>query len=187
MINPIEYVEDIIIIQQKAWANYPFTYRPESSPESMRKIINKWQDYLVFGAFKLDTYKLSGYALIKEHDKWANFDMLKVLPEYERLAINAAIVAAICEHYNARLGKDFYISDGERNIIHITAFQDYLEKYFGFRKSYCKLNILYKKPVGLCIKTLWPLRNVLKKFNSKSLFNKINAVLLMESIRQSQR
>lgn len=46
------------------------------------------------------------------------------------------MVARILEDNNDRLNKGFYINDGARSIRHETAFQDYLEKYFGFRKAY---------------------------------------------------
>jgi hypothetical protein len=187
VINPVEYVEEIIQIQWLAWAEYPIAYRPESNPENLRKGIDKWQKYCVFGAFSVESNQLSGYALISEHENWANFAVLKVVPECEKLAINAAIVAAICDHYYARLGNGFYISDGERNIVHITAFQDYLAKYFDFRKAYCKLNILYKKPVGLCVKILMPFGKLIKKLEAKPFFNKASAILFMESISQSKR
>lgn len=141
-IDPVEHVEDIIMIQQLAWANYPVAYRPELNPESLRKNIVKYRNYRVFGAFSVESNYLSGYALITEYEDWANFATLKVIPECERLAINAAMVAAICEYYNDRLENGFYISDGERNIVHITAFLDYLAKYFEFRKAYCKLNLM---------------------------------------------
>lgn len=187
MIDPVEHVEDIIRIQRLAWANYPVAFRPESNPEGLRKGIDKWRNYCTFGAFSVELNQLSGYALISEHENWANFAVLKVIPECEKLAINAAIVAAICEHYNDRLGDSFYISDGERNIVHITAFQDYLAKYFNFRKAYCKLNLKYKKPIGLCVKVLMPFRLLIKKLDTKPLFSKASAILLMESISQGQR
>lgn len=187
VIDPVKHVEDIIRIQRLAWANYPVAYRPESNPEGLRKGIDKWRNYCAFGAFSVESNQLSGYALISEHENWANFAVLKVIPVCERLAINAAIVAAICEHYNARLGNGFYISDGERNIVHITAFQDYLAKYFDFRKAYCKLNLKYKKPIGLCVKVLMPFRKLIKELDAKPLFGKVSAILLMESISQGQR
>jgi hypothetical protein len=186
VIDPVEYVEDIIRIQQLAWANYPAAYKPESSP-SLRKRIDKWRSYCVFGAFRGESNELSGYALIRENESWANFAVLKVVPECERLAINAAMVAAILEYYNDRFENGFYISDGERNIVHVTAFQNYLVKYFDFRKAYCKLNLLYRKPVGLYVKVLMPFRKLIKKFNTNPLFSKVSSVLLMESIIQSQR
>ena len=50
----------------------------------------------------------------------------------------------IKEEFSQKIGKNFYICDGERNILHETSFQNYLEKYFGFRKAYCKLNLKYR-------------------------------------------
>lgn len=63
--------------------------------------------------------------------------------------------------------------------VHEIHFQDWLEKYFQFRKAYCVLHIEYRKPIGIVIKILYPFRELLKKKNS-GLLKKINAILLME-------
>lgn len=68
------------------------------------------------------------------------------------------MVAAVVEDYNDRLGKNFYINDGARSISHETNFQDYLEKYFGFRKAYCKLHVAYNRRIKLVVKVLFPFR-----------------------------
>lgn len=88
----------------------------------------------------------------------------------------------ILEHYNDRLSKEFYIVDGERNILHETAFQNYLEKYFGFRKAYCKLHIQYRRGVGVIVRILFPFRKLIGRMN----FNKaklVSGVLRMEEFR----
>ncbi len=73
------------------------------------------------------------------------------------------MVARILEDNNDSLNKGFYINDGARSIRHETAFQDYLEKYFGFRKAYCKLHIAYRFPVNIAVKLLYPFRKKIKK------------------------
>ena len=73
-----------------------------------------------------------------------------------------------------------YVCDGARNINHETAYQDYLEKYFGFRKAYCKLNIAYNPKIGWIVKCLYPLRGIFKKFDSIKIVHLINGVLKME-------
>ena len=58
----------------------------------------------------------------------------RVKPKYEKYQINAALVEHLLTEYEIKLKKsNFYVLDGERSIRHETAFQDYLEKYFGFR------------------------------------------------------
>ena len=41
---------------------------------------------------------------------------LKTIPKYEKLQINAAIIAVALENINHELNNGFYICDGERNI-----------------------------------------------------------------------
>lgn len=186
-IDPTLYVEDIIRIQELAWAQYPKAYRPQINQEKTRNDVVKWKQSLVFGAFGIDDGVLHAYALLDVHQDWADFAVLKAEPECERLSINAAIIAGICEHFNDRLGNGFYICDGERNIVHETAFQNYLIKYFGFRKAYCRLNIAYRKPVGLVVKILYPFRNTISHWKNNSLLHKISAILTMESYSKSER
>lgn len=55
------------------------------------------------------------------------------------------------------------------------------EKYFDFRKVYAKLNIRYRRGIGLIVFGLYPFRKTIKKLNA-GIFKKIYAVLLMEEI-----
>ena len=75
-----------------------------------------------------------------------------------------------------------YISDGSRSINHETAFQDYLEKYFGFRKAYCKLHIAYNPKVKWLIKLLYTFRKILINLDGIGAIHQVNVVLRMEKI-----
>lgn len=69
-------------------------------------------------------------------------------------------------------------------MLHETNFQDYLIRYFGFRKCYADLNIVYKGYIKFIIFLIYPFRNVFK--NSHNIFfKKIHTVLLLESIRRN--
>lgn len=96
------------------------------------------------------------------------------------------MVAGIVEDYNDRIGKNFYINDGARSISHETAFQDYLEKYFGFRKAYCKIHIAYNPSIKLVIKMLFPFRKMLRRFDEVGFVHQINSVLYMEELCRSK-
>ena len=90
------------------------------------------------------------------------------------------MVAGIVEWY-VHLGRDgSYLCDGARNVSHQTCFQDFLIKYFGFRRAYCKLNIKYRPIVGFAVKLLFPFRSILKdSHNSK--IRMVSSVLKMEA------
>ena len=188
VIDSSAYVDDIIEIQEKVWMNYPKAYRPTFNADDIRRKVPEWNKYITFGAFDVESDKLHGYARLEEHVDWVNFMVLKSDPSREKHAINAALVAGICEHYNSKLSKEFYICDGERNIVHQTAFQDYLIKYFSFRRAYCKLNIVYRAPLNVIVKLLYPFRKIIKEVSKESkLISIIDAVLLMEEISRADR
>lgn len=127
------------------------------------------------------TGELCGYSIINEHTDWAGFSVQKMKPAFEKYQINVTLVYGILERYNSKLGCNFYICDGERNILHETAFQEYLKKYFEFRKAFCKLNLVYRKPIGVAVAVLMPFRKVLNRFDSIPLIHKVNGVLQMEA------
>ena len=79
-----------------------------------------------------------------------------------------------------------YICDGARSISHETNFQDYLEKYFGFRKAYCKLHIAYNPRVKWIVKMLFPFRKMLHRFDQIGFVHQINSVLYMEELCRSE-
>ena len=94
------------------------------------------------------------------------------------------MVARILEDNNDSLNKGFYINDGASSIRHETAFQDYLEKYFGFRKAYCTLHLKYRWYVAVVINVLKPFEEVLLKFDNNKWIHQINGIYKMERYRR---
>lgn len=181
-INPLEYVNELFRVQVCALESWPKKYRPNIQKEDFEKDVTKWNDDIVYGGFSRETNELCGFAYLKVYPKHLEFSVLRVNPETERIGINAAMVYGILEDYDKRLEKEFYICDGARSIRHETAFQDYLEKYFGFRKAYCKLKILYRFPLNIMVKILFPFR---KKINNESKIGSLLcAILKMEEFHR---
>ena len=75
-----------------------------------------------------------------------------------------------------------YICDGQRNILHATAFQTYLEKYFMFRKAFCALHVSYNPKIKLFINLIFPLREIISKFESIKIIGQLSALLRFEEI-----
>lgn len=138
----------------------------------------------MIAVFKEDG-KVCGYSAIKKFDTWYNFFMQKTNPAYEKYEINAALVYGVLEYYEDQIKAGKYICDGERNISHDTKFQDYLEKYFEFRKAYCHLHVTYDPKLKWIIKALYPFRNTLRKFDKKDIVHKVNSVLMMEDLMRN--
>lgn len=180
IINANEYTEELYDVTVEAYRQYPKKYRPIIEHDAFIKGVESWRNYKVFGAFYKESNRLCGYAWIAIHDSYVDFACMKVDPEYERYGINAAIVFRIVDLFNQRLNKEFYICDGARSSVHETNFQNYLEKYFGFRKAYCKLKMKYRFPVGVIVRVLYPWRKKIK--NKGKFFSKVSSVLFYEEI-----
>lgn len=186
-IVPKDFAEELFEVTLAAYSGWPEKYRPHIDRESFFISIERWKWYKVLGIFHIEEKKLCGYALLSKQGLCVEFNVLRVNPQYERSGANAAAVAAILEIHEKFLSNGGYICDGARSIAHETAFQDYLEKYFDFRKAYCKLNIKYNPKIGWAIKLLYPLRKRLLKVDHISKIHQINAVLKMEEISRGER
>lgn len=182
IIDPNLYINDIISIHIEAYKEYPAHYRPTVDAEKLESEIKRWNvNYVTFGAFSKDTNQLCGFAMIIPEKQYANFAMLKVKPCCERKGINASIVAGVLEFYNEKINKGYYICDGERALFHETNFQDYLIKYFGFRKAYAKLHVKFRFPVSIIVWLLRPFKTAIKKKNS-AIMKKIYVILLYDEL-----
>ena len=183
VIDPQDYCDAMIDIQIEKLKTYPEKYRP--SLERSRWDFKSWNG-TYFGAFRKDedgvATELCGFSLLSCGKKQIYFSLQTVLPEKERDGINAALVDGILTHFQKELSSGMYICDGARNLYHETYFQDYLEKYFGFRKAYCKLHIVYRPCVRWVIPILYVFRNFFKRLDHISVIHSINAVMRMEEI-----
>lgn len=182
IINSKTFCDEVYRVTVEAYKGWPEKYRPTVNKNDINKLIEFWKVSTVFGGFEKASGKLMAYAVLTEYENYIEFSILRAVPEAEKLGINAAMVAGILNNYSEKLNKGIYINDGARAIMHETAFQDYLEKYFGFRKAYCKLNIAYRGIVGIIVKCLYPFRNMIS--SKSSIGTKIKAVLKMEEIRR---
>lgn len=183
VINPCEYKEELYRVQTAAFSAYPSKYRPSVVKGKFLMEVEDWVKYDVFGAFFKETNELAGYALLKaRNDSFLELSVLKTAPSLERYAINAALVYGILSHYEEFLRSGGIICDGSRSINHETHFQDYLEKYFGFRKAYCYLHVQYNPKIKWLINGLFPLRKTLDSFDGIGIIHSINSVLKMEEI-----
>lgn len=184
-INPVEYKKQIYRIQEAAYSKYPEKYRPTVNRENLFEEIDKWTFYKFYGAFNIESKQLAGYALLNRKENYISYAVQKVMPQYESLAINAALVNKVLIDHKEFLENDGYICDGARNILHETRFQDYLEKYFGFRKAYCKLHVQYRPIIKFLVNILFPFRKYLYNLDNYSFIHKINGIMKMEEIVRS--
>ena len=186
--NVSAYAEQLFEITCDAYEDYPKAYRPFIERESYISSVKKWTGYDVYGAFSKEDGLLKAWARLKPYKQYSNFEMMKSLRAQEKLGVNAALINGILMDYNSRLADNsYYICDGARSVNHETAFQDYLEKYFGFRKAYCKLHIEYAHKMRFVVKLLFPLRGGLRHIHSKGIIHNINSILQMEEIVRQEK
>ena len=185
VIDPVENAKAILHVYKQAISSYPAYSRPMVNDDMFLADIYKWSNRTVFGAFYKETKMLCGYAYLYESADCAELAVVKSIPDYEKLQVNAAIMYEILHYYEYHLEKDYYIVDGERNILHSTAFQDYLEKYFGFRKAYCKLHLIFRKDVKMVLMFLQPFSPLLRKCTKVGIVRKICALLTMNNIARN--
>lgn len=186
-IEPTNYADELYNVQIAAYSAYPEKYRPTVDKQKFLSSVQHWDCYVCVGAFDRESNKLCGYALFsKESDNYVDFKVMRANPECEKNGVNAALVEGILRCFHSFLTHGGYICDGARSINHETAFQDYLEKYFGFRKAYCKLHITYNPKLKWMIWLIYPIRRFLKKLDGIGIIHSLNAVLKMEEICRNE-
>jgi len=186
-INSKDFAEDFYQITVAAYSKYPDSYRPNIDHDSFIEYIGNCEDYKQYGAFSREDCSLCGYARLERNGNYIDFTVLKTYPNKEKLAINAAIVFKILSDHEDFFKSGGYICDGSRSIQHETAFQDYLEKYFQFRKAYCRLNIIYRPGFKWVINILFPFRGLIKRIRFIGGIHKIQALLKMEEFAKKCR
>ena len=187
-INPMEYIDALFEVQVAAFSVYPSAYRPQNlTKEDLIEDIRTRKNQITYGAFSKKNDALCGYVFIHHHGSYAELLVQKADPKAERDQVNAALVKGVLDDLRDCFDGRFYLVDGERNINHQTNFQEYLIKYFGFRKAYCKLNIAYRPWVGLFIKMMYPFSSMLQNFDDLKYIHMLNALLKMERIARSFR
>lgn len=140
--------------------------------------IDAREDYFVLGAFCNDDGVLAGYVWCHVNGNWITISEQKAIRAYENRGVNAALCHSLCTLYNEKYAHCI-LCDGERNVLHKTAFQDYLIKYFGFRYAYCRLRVVlnprYAIWIRLAMSTLPLYGWLLKRVNPKH-YSKVEAV-----------
>ncbi len=188
IINPADYVKDLYEVSVDSISQYDKAYRNVPTYENFVKYIPTWKKP-TFIAIDNESGEVAGCLNMVEKGKVLLFNMLRVKRKFEGKFVNHALTYHMLEYYKQRLasGEGYYIVDGEKNINHATAFQDFLCKKFQFRKANCKLNLVYRPKIKFVIKMLYPFRKLLKKLDKIKIIHKINGVLVMEEIVRKQK
>ncbi|MCI8748638.1 hypothetical protein EBB54_15495 [Schaedlerella arabinosiphila] len=182
-----EYAEEIYQVLIKANSSYEKQFVKNYNKEKTIKSIAGWPDEIrVWGAFNAEK-QLCAYTSVADKDTFFKIISHKSSPESERYQVNLAILFKVLQDLNSEIGKGKYICNGERTINHKTNFNEYFEKYFHFRKSYCKLNLRYRKGIGIIVSILYPVRKRLEHYSYFRLIQSLNAVMYMNAIMKGDQ
>jgi len=131
-----------------------------------------------WGVFKGDV--LIGYSINWIYDSIeANYSVAKFHNAYLDLYPSYALFYTMNQYYLVQ-SKMQYVNDGFRNLYHKTNIQDFLQKKMGFTKLPAKLMIHYRPYIALAMRSLYPLRSILGKLDSR-----VKALFMLESMRRS--
>jgi len=164
-----------------AFLSYNTHLKPKTEIEFQEEIASLDVNWEFWGIYNVG--KMIGYCQNKVIDSCCDYSTIKFHPDYLKFYSSYALFYTMNNYYlNEKRFK--YVNDGARSISHETNIQEFLMQKFKFRKAYCKLNIIYSKPIGTLVKMLYPFRLVLRLLNFGP-FIKLNILLHQEEIRRS--
>lgn len=186
LIIPSEYSVELTEVNIAARLGYGEEIDIEEEKEQLIEQFRCYKkDNIEFiGAFLRESGKLIGYGIYEIYSDWVSQSVIKTNPDYLRTDVNAALVYFAVNRYMDGVFAVKYISNGAKNISHDTNFHNYLIKYFGFRKAYCKLHIQYQPIVGIVVNILFPFRKFLYKFEKNPMVHNVVSILKMEEIHR---
>ncbi|MBO7597328.1 MAG: hypothetical protein J6T70_09825, partial [Bacteroidales bacterium] len=186
-INPFDYINELFDCYKESFTAYSKHFGVgdidfSSFLKYITSLKNEGCNHF-YATFFNESSKLIGFLIITIKDNIVYLKQQKTNPRYEKFNSNAALIDFVLTQYNEQLKvKSVMFSNGSRNIKHETNFNAYLEKYFGFRKAYSKLCVVYRFPFGLIVKMLKPFMNFFEHSESPFLYN-IFCVLKMDSFK----
>ena len=166
----------------QAFRSYRTHMLPKNIQDFTKEIDMLDETWHFWGIYNSDG-KMIGYSQNKVFNNYCDYSTIKFHPEYLKLYPSFALFYTMNQYY-LNENNFQYVNDGSRSISHDTNIQAFLMSKFKFRKAYCKLHIIYSKPVKILVKILFPFSRVLRCFDYGPLV-KINILLYQESIRRS--
>ena len=177
-----EHKEDLFNVYSLSSAGFPEHLKKDFCYKNFVDQFDLDGEVFIFAAFSEENNRIEGYAILRKIGKYIGFNTLRSNPAEENKNVNFALVYSILLFFNDDIRNGCIIDDGARPIIHTsTKFQDFLEKYFLFRKAYSFLEIEYRRSVKIMIRFLRPLRFLFRKTNIKP-FRLIISLILQDEI-----
>ena len=186
IIDPNEYKEEIYEVYLESLKGYPKDTVPKTKEQMFHTIENGFsqKECVFFATFEKETGLLCAYSDLYLRDRFIPISTFTSRIDKEKDYVNFALLDGIGEWYNGLEIEGAYLCDGARNVLHQTNFQDFLNRYFGFRYAYCTLHIIYKPPVKMIVSILFPFRKLLYRASAKKL-RLVASLLKMEAWKRN--
>jgi hypothetical protein len=160
------------------------TFEKIMTEEEFIQYIGSLNDkYDFWGVFEYNTEKLVAYSQNFIDGQTCFYEEIFSTPESLK-NYSSYVLFFDMNSYYMNNKKFTYVHDGSRSLSHNTSIHEFLETKFRFRKAYSKMDIVYRSDIGIIVKLLYPLRNIIKKINY-NIFKKITVLLNHEEIRRS--
>lgn len=183
--------KELYDVYKLSFSDYPAVYRPELP--DCRSFIDELKNHAASAEWDVwlcldkQSERIIGFATTRRRNRGVTLVQVKINPDALKSEINAALGFEICRHYLNESGAE-YVCDGERNIRHITAYQDFLVRVLGFEKMQCELHVVYHPMFRPLVQAAYPLRRVMKKaaLKSRMLYN-LYCLLMQEQYARESR
>lgn len=164
-----------------------------SSYNTFEKILTKYefQNYIqkldnryeFWGVFECETEEFVAYSQNLIDDNSCFYEEIFSTPKSLEKYSNYILFFDMNKYYLENK-KFSYVHDGSRNLAHETNIHNFLINKFGFRKSYAKIEIRYRKDILVIVRILYLFKNIIYNNNS-NLFKKLSVLLKHEEIRKN--
>ncbi|MGL5150748.1 MAG: hypothetical protein ACRC7N_09290 [Clostridium sp.] len=121
-----------------------------------------------------------GYAQVILNGGVSHITQVKFNPEYMKLSPGYSLFYTITNYYLENGAK--YVSDGARSINHDTGIQAFLISKLGYRKAFCRLNIIYKGNMRWIIKFMYLFKSIINIIPG---IYGVKSLIQLEKIRRS--
>jgi hypothetical protein len=125
--------------------------------------------------------KLAGYGQCIVDGNSVGTSVIKLDPAYLDYCTSFALISQMVEHYVGERG--MVISNGNRSVAHDTNFQDFLLR-LGFRRQFCRLNVIYRPWLKLAVRSVFPLRRGLEHLGNNAYLRNLRALLCQEELKR---
>ena len=126
--------------------------------------------------------KLAGYCQCVLEDKDVATSVIKLDPAYFKQYSSYALISNLVNHYVVTRG--MVINNGTRSIAHETNFQQLLLK-LGFRKQFCRLNVIYSGWMEKAVQVIFPFQKLIGRLPyHHGLIHKLRALLFLEELKR---